>query len=343
MRVYFLNFLICLAACSPNVNDKKFANHLRSADAKQELKNPKKATVTLNSKQPSLAPASQGSKLVVPTFEIKLDKGDFVQVLRCKANYELISSTGEKFESLDGSSDVERFKWMWNRAQGDYNSCKSVGLRVSRPSINDMAAPSGKFYYLINPCVLASNSTTKKEECSFKLAKTDTITWESTLDTNFIEISEKVNTMESDIASDVNDMINYAKMVSDTQRSCEDYWASKEANKARLRGFLSLASMVVGGVVGGLMTGGMGAIQGAQTFLGLARGIFGATMNTSIPNCPVAERYRQEASTLFSQLEPKMLNMIEARKSLASLNSDYATLNEEIKKNVPTGSTSTSN
>lgn len=338
MKLNTINLLIIFAACSPTSHDTKFATKTKSAEVKKELKDPKNSAVSLNSKQPKLAPASQGSKLVVPTFEITLDKSDFVQVLRCKANYELITSTGQKFENLDSTADVERFKWMWNRAQGDYNSCKSVGLRITRPSINDMAAPSGKYYYLVNPCVLASNSITQREECSFKLAKTDSIAWESTLDSNFIEVSEKVNAMESDIASDVNDMINFAKMVADTQESCEEYWASKEANKARLRGFLSLASMAVGGVVGGLMTGGLGAIQGAQTFLGFARGIFGLTMNTSIPNCDQAEKYRQKATLVFSRLEPKIANMIEARKSLASLNSDYATLNDQIKANVPDAS-----
>jgi hypothetical protein len=76
----------------------------------------------------------------------------------------------------------------------------------------------------------------------------------------------------------------------------------------------------------------MGAIQGAQTFMGLAGGLLDKTMTVSMPQCPVAEQYRVEAGRVFESLQPKIVQMIESRKLLASIHSDYAILNEEIKK-----------
>lgn len=326
-----LSWILVSLACSPKLDPKALKAN-SSLDAKRELKDPKKAKLTLTHSKPKEAPASVGSKLNVPTLELSLDKADFVQILRCQGDYKLITSTGQDFESLDPSVDKERFKWMWNRAQGDYRSCKSVGLRVPRTTIQDLAAPSGTYYYVINPCVLAKNSITEKEECSYHLAKSETITYQSVINQRFLETSQKVGEQEADIASDVNDLINYAKMIADTQRSCEDFWASKEANKQRLRGFLKLGAMVLGTVVGGLITGGMGAIQGAQTFMGLAGGLLDKTMTVSMPQCPVAEQYRIEGARVFEALQPKIVQMIEIRKVLASINSDYAILNEEIKK-----------
>ncbi len=325
-------FSFFLLACSPKLD---FAPKAAS-DAKRELKDPKKARLSLANRIPQESPASVGSRLNVPTLEVQLDRADFIQILRCHADYKLITSTGQDFESLDTSSDIERFKWMWNRAQGDYKSCKSVGLRVPRTTIQDLAAPSGSYYYILNPCVLAKNSITEKEECSHHLVKSEPITYQSALSQKFMEISQKVGEQEADIASDINDLINYSKMISDTQKSCEDYWASKEANKQRLRGFLKLGTMVLGTVVGGIMTGGMGAIQGGQTFLGLAGGLLDRTMSVSMPQCPAAERYRIEAISSFESLQPKIAQMIETRKMLASLNSDYAVLNTEIAKDTST-------
>lgn len=319
-----------ILACSPKLD---FA--LKSAsDAKRELKDPKKARLRLVSTKPQESAASVGSRLSVPTLEIQLDHADFIQILRCHSDYKLITSTGQDFETLDTSSDIERFKWIWNRAQGDYKSCKSVGLRVPRTTIQDLAAPSGTYYYVLNPCVLAKNSITEKEECSHHLAKSEPITYHSSLSQKFMEVSQKVSEQEADIASDINELINYSKMISDTQKSCEEFWASKEANKQRLRGFLKLGAMVLGTVVGGIMTGGMGAIQGGQTFLGLAGGLLDRPMSVSMPQCPVAEKYRIEATSSFESLQPKIAQMIETRKMLATLNSDYAVLNDEVKKDT---------
>jgi len=328
--VFLASFLVL--ACSPKLD----LSAKKSSEPKRELKDPKKARLSLTSQRPKEAPASVGSKLNVPTLEVTLDDADFLQILRCQADYKLISSTGDAFESLDSSSDIERFKWMWNRAQGDYRSCKAVGLRVARTTVQDLAAPSGSYYYILNPCVLAKNSITEKEDCSHHLVKSEPITYQSVIDQRFMEASQKVSAQEAEIASDVNDLINHAKMIADTQRSCEDFWASKEANKLRLRGFLKLGAMVLGTVVGGLVAGPMGAIQGGQTFMGIAGGLLNRTMTVSMPQCPLAEKYRTEAMVTYEALEPKIAQMIATRKILASINSDYAILNEEIKKDTPT-------
>ena len=330
-RLIFLSSFL-LSACSPKLDLASKVN----PEPKKELKDPKKARLSLVRPKPQESPASVGSRLNVPTLEIQLVQADFTQILRCHSDYKLISSTGQDFESLDPSSDVERFKWMWNRAQGDYRSCKSVGLRVPRTTIQDLAAPSGSYYYILNPCVLAKNSITEKEDCSNHLVKSEPITYQSPLSQKFMEVSQKVSEQEADIASDINDLINASKMISDTQKSWEDFWASKEANKQRLRGFLKLGAMVLGTVVGGLMTGGMGAVQGGQTFLGLAGGLLDRTMTASMPQCPVAEKYRLQASSTFETLQPKIAQMIETRKILATINSDYAVLNDEITKDTAT-------
>ena len=211
--------------------------------------------------------------ITVPTFSISKINSTFVRVLRCKSTYQLKSSIGVDLKSLDEFTKYEDMKWIWNKASGDPSNCKFLGTHVHRDRIQDMAADSGEFYYLINPCVSKKRSTINKEGCSNDLYKTASISYESTLKKTFLAIAHELSDLEIKVGTTVENIKVLATQIMFEQEACEKIAATKAANVGFFRGIAQLVAGTVGGVVGAMFGGPIGAVQGATSFMGIARNL----------------------------------------------------------------------
>ena len=99
------------------------------------------------------------AQIVVPTFYLKRRSSNFTRILRCKKEYKLTSSTGVEIDNLNPATKYEDMKWIWNSAAGETSQCRFVGTHVRRDKVQDIAAESGSYYYLINPCVSKENQS----------------------------------------------------------------------------------------------------------------------------------------------------------------------------------------
>ena len=311
----------------PVVNTMNSGNLLEAGVKKLD---PDDAVATLSSKSVRMDVLEGSDGIRVPTFDITRKDAEFVGVIRCKADYELKSSTGESIDELGEYTKYEDMKWMWNKASGEFTQCKFLGTHVYRNKIQDIAAVSGSYYYILNPCVSKKRSTTGKEGCSNDLQITNAITFESEMQQSFIQAAQQLSELEIEVGGAAARIKSLAEVIQAEQQACEKVAAIKASNMGFFRGVASLAGAVVGGVVGSIMGGPVGAVQGATSFMGIARDLVNKYGPKVKMDCSGADEYRNELANEVATMEITVGYVIEARNKMASINSDYRRLNELI-------------
>jgi hypothetical protein len=268
-----------------------------------------------------LAIAGPGS-MSVPTLSIlSYENSDFVKVLRCNSDYELRSPTG-KIDSLI-SARSDDLRWAWQEAIGAFQQCKIVFTWETRNLIPDLAASSGKFFYIVNPCIFEKNSTTKKTECSYRLQVTEPVAYVNQLDQAFLASAVELNAAEGSLAALFQELRYNARQIEFHQNLCEENAARKAANAAFWHGVKTIASVSIGAVMGGITAGPLGALEGAEKGLSVAEELFGASAKPYDGTCKQIEPWIESSKALEEKIKPASERIISIRHQLAKLNEKY--------------------
>lgn len=323
-----LMFFSVSCADQPLDIQKKFSSS--ALDAEKKMYDPSEGVLTLKSRDVSMQTLDGSDDIRVPTFDIHIDKAEFVGVIRCKADYKLVSSTGETLDELDKYTKYDDMKWMWNRASGEFTACKFLGTHVYRTKIQDVAASSGSYYYIINPCISKARSKSGREGCSNDLKITNTITFESELKKSFTDAAQKLSELEIQIGGSAANIKSLAEVIEAEQQACEKVAAIRASNANFFRGIASLAGAAVGGVVGSIMGGPVGAVKGATSFMGIARDLVNKYGPKVKMDCSGADRYRDELMSEVEIMEETVDLVLTARNEMSAINGSYRELNDTI-------------
>lgn len=315
---------------SPQLNDNDaLAKYLAPID-------PELAQLSLDS-EPFLAAASEGSTLRVPTISLtgfEEKRADYMQIARCAAGTSLRAPTGEKLEDipLDSSTRLRSLKWIWiNSVWGDSVNCKLVGgvaAHNSRSKFQDLSAKTGRFFYVINPCIRSERSTSK-ETCSYNLVVTKEFAYENALTAQFSQLAEELSMAEGRLAGLYSQLYYDSQILRLRKNECENKYAVTESSKNFWKGVLSLSLGGVGATVGLVMSGGTAALQGFKTGLGIAVGFFKKIPPT--PNvCPVADKIIQDAQATSAAIPTVVQRVLEIRVSMSQIETTYGKIDQSI-------------
>jgi hypothetical protein len=300
-----------------------------------QILDPRKATVDLSPASPvAIEKASTTSRLKVPVIRIAgLRDADYVQVLRCADSFSAVTPDGTPISKLPttDATRADKMRWAWQNAAGSNLNCRYVGTRIVRTTIPDLAAESGNFYYLINPCVSKSRSKSQREECSYNLAITESITYENNLEPLFLAAAKELSDAEGELSGNYIELMAIARQIAYKQADCQDAYFSAMARQQFISGLTSFIGMGVGFVVGSVIGGPLAGIKGAQTAAGITSVLFGQKGAAPF-ECPAVQDLTARARHVTILTTTATDNIIKLRESMEKLNSSYSGLNSSLQE-----------
>ena len=174
---------------SPSIRPK-LNTLMNNSNANKDRINAKSAKIKLSKKITLKSIDTFGNAFQFPHIEnIEMGNSDFLQILRCNAGYEMKTLQGQKVSELDMKApnvlvDIE---WAWALALGDNRNCKLASTYANGNSFADYTAESGKYYYILNPCVSSKRSLSRREECSFQIQTTNKFSYTAELRNEILE------------------------------------------------------------------------------------------------------------------------------------------------------------
>ncbi|MCY4380947.1 MAG: hypothetical protein OXC40_05215 [Proteobacteria bacterium] len=282
--VYLILIFLVIHGCYPkpvtmpfidkDKDDNDVTSELSSDDLDEEAPSlnkldPENAKITIDSLQ--LAPIDDdqdAEKIHFPLLRVTFEGANFVKVLRCKVAKKrfFVSALhgNKKFtfnefqQALDSDSSSFRpaqYKYFWNSANKSAKSgCEYLGTHVVRERIFDFAAPSGDWYYLINPCVSTFFSSTGKEECSNRLVQSpEMMDYVPEAETKNIELADDISKLEGEAYVIAEKIIGLAFDISAAQKYCEEGAAIDAHNASVDQGWAKIIGAGIGVIVGMVM------------------------------------------------------------------------------------------
>ncbi len=275
--------------------------------------------------------------IVFPSLAVTKVTADFIELIRCAASYEMQTLAGESLRNSSTNFSYTDREYAWSEALGDNHNCKIVAEYVSSPTYSDIAASSGSFYYIANPCVTAARSTTGQEACSYNFSFSNTVL---NYDNTFMD---SLSTQATQLAQDqcvltaATDQVGLlAKELELAIAACQEYFAWNENNKAIWSGLIMLGANLAGAAVGGVVMGATGAIMAgmmAQQFgimiidkyvINLAPGMNTCLSGTAGVNTEVAQGAIKGSSNISqanasAQSYQSKFNVVQIMKQLNAL------------------------
>lgn len=299
---------------------------------------PEQASASITT-APVVAAASEESRLKVPVLAFARQNADFVMIARCPKSFVMRTPAGDDIKTLAPTlpTRLSQLRWAWQNAAFDAAGCRLVGSYVARDKFEDLAAKSGSFYYVINPCVMKERSTNPTENCSYNLSISEPVSnYTNTLSAEFLAEAENLANAEATFAGIYSQLYFIAQSIQVNQDACERQWAFEQSRANFFQGLKSLVAIGIGAAVGGIMSGGAATIQGAKTGLGIASALF-PERNATPPKCPVVDDLITKATAVTGRAEGAQKAVLDVRAKLSELNSAYAKLDSSIQKNSSPG------
>ena len=288
--------------------------------------------------------ATDAEILKFPFIKVEFDKANFVKVLRCrsdKSGFFVDTHQKQTFEQFAASVPYAspmgslRYQTYWNQAHRfDVSGCVSMGTHVVRERIFDLAAPTGQWYYLLNPCVAQSFSSTGKEECSARLVKTKVMDFTSDVNAAVLSQAQKITNLEHRTLALSERMYVLTTQIAGETEYCETQAAIDAHNASIDQGW----KKIIGGVAGAVLGFALSPFLGPTAIRhGLKVG-----MEVFSDGKTAMERYIQrldckKAEALlerFGQYEQDLVNLAleakELRDSMATYHNGLAIRNQEI-------------
>ncbi len=228
-----------------------------ASDPSQSAKiDPSTAAAKIDAKiKMSPADVMTDPNMLFPTMALSLTTADYVQILRCAASFQLKTLSGLTISPVDDtpapvSSPADR-KWAWSAARNDSHNCKIVAEYLPGPIYADIAASSGSFYYIANPCIKAEKSTTGQDACSYDLSYSDRVySFVNGFNEVVLDKAIELSKANAHLLSLVDDLRISSKLLELRLDACESRYAFNETEKALKRGFIMLGLFSVGFIVG---------------------------------------------------------------------------------------------
>lgn len=197
-----------------------------------------------------------GKNFKVPTFGLQFAGSDYVQILRCISSYKtLFQSLIQEADSLVGTeSRSQSLKWAWYDSFGNPKFCKLAAPRWQTNGVSgeseqvtyfqDITAPSGTFFYIVNPCLAKSTHGATKDECSFILASTDEITFSSPLSDAFLKKAAELTEAELRYDGYTDQLNELTRTLLAQRQSCSQGFQANELSKNQKAGLTDLVTMI---------------------------------------------------------------------------------------------------
>ena len=154
---------------------------------------------------------------------------------------------------------------------GNPRKCKVAAVRAGDNEFQDISAPNGSFFYVINPCVSEANSTSGVDECSHRLVMTpNVLEYSGSLSQHFIAKTEELLRAEAAYNALMNKLngltrrITLAKeqCLADFRKATEDYKNDRSAAQTA-KGMDTLAAIGIAAGIG-VLAGGIAQIGRAH-------------------------------------------------------------------------------
>ena len=310
---------------NPNSQDAELAKP-RSLD----LVDPADARILIVA-QPELGTAGTEGVLQVPKLTLALRQADSAWVLRCNSGYTVSTVLGEDVFSLpaDSPTRIQQMRWAWQEALGSSQNCVQVASHLVSSTLEDLSAPDGEYFYLLNPCVLKEKSRDKNEVCSYQLVKTTVVKATNKLSGAFILAAQKVADADATHAALLLKLRYFAELVQLNREACEHNDAVSRKQENLWKGLGSLLAGGIGAMASGVLSGGTTALQGAKGGLNFALNIFGKHPHVQL-QCPIIAETLKAAQDATAALPEAQKKILAARNELAKLNAEYASVDEKI-------------
>ena len=137
---------------------------------------PRKARATITKIEIGSTGLSKDKKHNVPIITFDLGNSDYVKIIRCAAivddgstaGHKLIDASGQYYENITGErkDKEEAGRDAWLIAIADYRRCKIISGKSDGKGFMDIAAKTGSWYYVINPCIKKLYDTRCNRDCS---------------------------------------------------------------------------------------------------------------------------------------------------------------------------------
>jgi hypothetical protein len=192
----------------------------------------------------------------VPSLEISFGTAEFVQIMRCASSYQMESMLGESVHTMsDSLSSLKDKQTMWYTALRNNKICKSVSSKTETLNFQDYTAPTGSFYYVLNPCITKETSITKQDDCSYRFSFSNIFTYEEQIRDSLYDQARELSEIEQEIQAHMNNSYALATVLERKIRACENTIAMESATKKQLQGLLDATIYTAGFIAGFLLLG----------------------------------------------------------------------------------------
>lgn len=181
-----------------------------------ELLDAEKARVTVSN--PELVKDPYSGKYQVPTIYLNFSGNDFVKILRCKKD---IYPQFDLSVARMSSKPLEERKWLWIDYKGEPKWCKIASNHFAGEVFSDVHAPSGDFFYVVNPCVSEDIALQKQEACSHYLALSAAIFYESKLSAEVTQKQTELADAEGRYDALIAKLLGLSRKIINNQQACE--------------------------------------------------------------------------------------------------------------------------
>ena len=331
LTISWLLVTLAIVACQKK---QPIGTELLSADSVYTRKRIDPYQIEFSVGEVKVAPKFNGSQHTVPKVKINFKvenidyQADFYQVQRCHHSVVLQTSDNKDPTSPDYRADKisrERdYLYIWGNATTEAVGCRFLdGVHVSDPFI-DLVVGSGKFFYLIRPCVMAKHSVYgNKRTCHYKFYKTEVVTYKDELHIKKRRTMSQLSEYATDLEFTYAKIGGVMKEMAGYLQTCEFNEAQKIAAKRRLAGITKVALTVTSAVVATVTTGPQSAFAATSLTIKLTDKLFSGISN-AVPNCPT-DSYNKKLSSLHARVEQTVFIIGRLRHQLEEFKSDANT------------------
>jgi hypothetical protein len=195
-------------------------------------------------------------KISVPTLSFTFQQADYVQILRCAASFKFKTQDGTLVENvLHIPSNQADLKWAWTLAWNQKDACEVVTDMASAVTYPDITVPTGRFYYIINPCVSKIHSMNNRDTCSYLVETTNAFSYTNIFQEELRRKAIDMSKSESSLRAFMDQVKILSSTLSLSIQNCQNYVAQHDSLQ-KLRLGLAEFGIFVGLCVIGFALGG---------------------------------------------------------------------------------------
>ena len=185
-----------------------------------------------------------GSKAPLITIDFE-DSADHVFLLRCAKSYKLQTLLGTPIDEVDQSkATLNELKGAWTLAVANSQACKVVASYITTTTFPDIAAPSGTFYYVLNPCISKEKNVYYKTECSGRLSVSKAITYTSAFRDEVRDLYQEIDQAQAGLMAQMTRAAALADLFRIRLTACENKLAFDIAGLNIKNGLVMLGTFV---------------------------------------------------------------------------------------------------